>query len=42
LFERKIPARKFRETEVELDADEHIRAAEGLATHTGQSMVKEL
>jgi hypothetical protein len=39
LFERGISARKFKETEVEFDADEHIRAAEGIPTHNGDNTI---
>ena len=33
LFERRIPARKFKSTVIEADADEHTRQNEGLQTH---------
>ena len=41
LFERGVSARKFRQTEIERDADENIRAAEGIATHTGEQIALE-
>ena len=42
MFERRISARKFRQTEVELEADEHIRAAGGIPSHNREQLVRGL